>query len=391
MSDTNRLQRLFLYHIWACVPFGLVWLVCPRTVAVTRLAGEILALRIVLVVAGVYVLARSWLVFRSPSSERFRYVWPVADVLLITAALFCKRFPADSWLVLLYLLPVTEAAATLSVRWALSVGALAAVGYLGSSGISGLVGLRYTYAAFRLSFLVLMASLLTGLGRELARRHRDLALAEYRNELAAEMHDGIQQYLAAISMRLELARSMIPSDPSEAARLAVDQQHVARQAADELRLMVRQLRSPTLEEHSLADRLRQCIALFGERCSLTPELRVAGQEKRLSPRVQHTVVRIVQEALNNVAKHAQARRVVVELEFEAHEVRCKVTDDGVGFDAARLPAQQTLTSGLGMQTMQRRAAELGGRCEVVSEPGRGTTVAVTFPYKPGSGGTRVKR
>lgn len=381
MSDTVRLQRLLLYHIWACVPFALVWLVWPRTVGVSRLPEEILALRLIIAAAGLYVAARSWLVFRVPASARFQYVWPVLDVAFISAALSCKRFPADSWLVLLYLFPVIEAAATLSHRWAMSVAVLAVAGYLVSSGAKGLESLHYAYGAFRLFFLALTASLLTRLGRELARAQRELALAAYRNELAAEMHDGIQQYLSAIGAGLEHARTLISGSPTEAARLAVEQRHAARQAADELRVLVRRLRSTAGTGETVADSLRHYATILQDRYPLELEIRVWGDPVHLSPRVEHALFRIAQEALNNVIKHAQAERALITLEFRPEEVFCTIRDDGVGFDPAALPAGCEPLTGLGMETMRQRAADMGGTFRVESEQGGGTAVTFTVPHR----------
>jgi two-component system sensor histidine kinase DegS len=197
------------------------------------------------------------------------------------------------------------------------------------------------------------------------------------------MHDGIQQYLVAISMRLDLARTLIPTDPLQAAQVAVDQRHLARQAADELRALVRRLRSPLLEKEGLVEALRQHLTLFGERTAVATELRVAGEEVRLEPRIEHALLRIVQEALTNIVKYAQATQVVVSLEFQPQAVCCMIRDDGVGFDPAQLPAEPGLTSGFGMETMHSRAAAVKGTCQVSSQPGEGTTVAATVPYRPG--------
>ena len=378
MSAPGKLQRIFLYHIWACVPFALVWLAVPRTVGVSHDPGEARGLQFVLGFALAYLALRSWLVFRGKRPEQWRYVWPLADVALVTAALCEKRVPTDSWLMLLYLFPVVEAAAALKLRWALLVAALAMAGYLASSGVHGVHALRYAYASFRLFFLVLMASLLTCLGRELARAHKELALADYRNRLAAEMHDGIQQYLAAIASRLDLAHSMAESDPRKAVDLAVGQRDLTRQAADELRVMVRRLRSSSPSAEGIAAAIRQYAALFEDRSNLPVTLRVSGDEAPLDPHAEHALFRIVQEALNNVAKHARANAVGIELEFGPDTVRCAVTDDGVGFEPGDLPREPGDLGGFGMQTMSQRAAEVGGTLEVQSRPGAGATVAVTM-------------
>lgn len=361
----------------------MIWAILPQAVGREHNAQAVQALRLVCSIAALYLVARSWLTFRPLGTVPWDHIWPLLDVCLVTVALLFKRAPAESWLVLLYLFPVTQAAATLNLRWALLVGALAMVCYLAATGQTGVEKLRYAYATFRLFFLILMASLLTHLGREVARAHRELALADYKSQLAAEMHDGIQHYLVAIAMRLELARSLIPKDPAQAAQIAVDQRHLVRQAADELRVLVSRLRSMLLEEEGLTKALQQYVALFGQRSSVAVEVQAAGNEARLDPRAEHALLRIAQEALTNVVKYAQATHVVVSLEFETDYVRCTVRDDGVGFDPAQLPGEPGLGGGFGMETMQRRAAAMNGTCEVTSKPGEGTTVTVRMPYRPG--------
>jgi signal transduction histidine kinase len=385
MRRRDRVQRLFLYHLWACIPFALVWALWPAQVGAS-VEPRVGALRIVMGVGGVYLALRSWLTYRPVGGIPWHFVWPVADVALISIGITYKAGPAE-WVVLLYLIPVTEAAATLDLRWAVLVGVLGAAGYVAASVVKvnwafGAENFKNAAAAFRLFFLVLMASLLTNLGREVARAYRELTLADYKSRLAGEMHDGIQQYLAAIAMRLELARRMLGTDPTAAAQLAVDQRHVARQAADELRVLVRRLRSPALESEGLAEALRQYIALFNERSEVRADLHIAGDERRLDPAVEHAFLRITQEALNNVAKHAQATQVSITIEFGPDEVGCTIRDDGVGFVPAQAP-----TGGLGMETMRGRAADVHGNCEVTSAPGEGTTVVVRVPHRRPRAGT----
>lgn len=378
MSGQAGLQRLFLYHLWACVPFVIAWLIAPASVGVSHDPLEIRATYPVACTALVYLLIRSWLTFRPRLTVRWEYVWPVADVFLISIALFARVNPQGSWLMLLYLFPITQAASTLSVRWALGIGALSVTAYLSACGLGGLEPLRYGYGIFRLFFLLLMASLVTNLGREVVRAHRESALNEYRNELAAEMHDGIQQYLAAISMRLELARALIKKDPSEAARIAVDQRHLARQAADELRLLLYRLRSPQSEKGNFPEVLDQYTKLLGKRCDIPIELALTGSPVRLDPKTEHAVLRIVQEALTNVMKHAHAGSVKVDLEFNRQEIVCRVADDGVGFDVGSVSKERT-SECFGLENMRQRAFRINSSLQISSTSGGGTTVLLRIP------------
>lgn len=377
----SQLEHLFLYHIWACVPFVIAWLIWTEQVGQVPAADpRSVKLKIVYGIALPYLLFRSLVAFRYHGRIHWEQVWPFVDVFLISAGLSAHGVRPEAWPVLLYLLPVIESSVTLDLRWSLAVGALAVAGYLAATGNVPAAGLNTAAGQFRPFFLMLMASLFCLLGREIGRTRRDLALAEYRNDLAAEMHDGIQHYLVNIAMRLELARSMLASDPRRAAELAIEQQHLVRQAADELRVVVRRLRSPRLEVEGLPEVVRQYVDLFCERTVHHVEVTVTGTPRRLPPPLEQAVLRIVQEALTNVVKHAQASRVEVWLDYRPDELVCRVVDDGKGFDSAAAPADEL--SCLGTETMQRRAEAVGGRCELASVPAAGTTVTVTVPLPP---------
>jgi len=137
-----------------------------------------------------------------------------------------------------------------------------------------------------------------------------------------------------------------------------------------------------LQGAGIVEAVRQHLALFGERSNVAAELQVVGQESRMGPADEHALLRIVQEALNNIAKHAQATHAAVTIEFDLDRVRCTIRDDGLGFDPAILPTEPTLTGGMGMDTMRSRAAEAGGAFEIESRPGEGTIVTVTLPLAP---------
>jgi signal transduction histidine kinase len=380
MARPTRVERLFLYHLWACLPFALAWTLWPTLVGATHEPAIIHAMRWVYAVGFVYLAARTWLTYHPWGNVRWDYVWPVLDVVLISVGLRVMESTPGSWAVLLYLLPVTEAAARLNLGWALLVGGLAAAGYVLASAPDEQEWLRHSSGLFRPFFLVLMASLLAQLGREVARARREAAVADYKNRLAAEIHDGIQQSLGGIAQRLELARALIPTDPEQAARVAVDQRHLARQVADELRVLVRRLRSPLLEEEGLAEALRQHLALIGQRDRVATHLEVRGDPVWLGTSTEQQLLRIVQEALTNIVKHAGAGRVEVCLEYHPRQVHCSVHDDGRGFNPEQLPGEPGLAGGFGMHTMRARVATLNGTCAVTSGPGQGTTVTVKIPH-----------
>jgi signal transduction histidine kinase len=135
------------------------------------------------------------------------------------------------------------------------------------------------------------------------------------------------------------------------------------------------LRPATLTESSLRDLLRQLTEAFVGRSRLQIRLEIEG-EGTLPPDVQVALYRIAQESLNNVSKHAEASQVAVLLRFNPDAVTLSIGDDGRGFDAGSVA-----TESLGLGIMHERAARIGARLDVSSQPGRGTTVTAIWPTK----------
>jgi two-component sensor histidine kinase len=322
-------------------------------------------MRALLLLVGLSLGIRTVLVLRRAPGP-WAYVWPLVDVGFITAAARIGYAQPDSWIIALYVLPVLQAAATLDLRWSMAV---AAIGAIACGAVNGFENLLYSYFLFRLAFLLIVASLVTRLAAGLVSARSRLALAGYRSELASEMHDGLQQYLGSIAMRLEVAEK----SPAESGPLIASVKETARRASDELRLMLHRLRSPMLKGASLAEALRYQTALVGERSDLAIDLEIEGAPFDVPPKVEHELLRIAQEALTNVVKHAQATEVRVCLAYENGEVRLKIVDDGVGFDV-----HGTL-EGLGMETMRNRSQAVRGNLEVLRNPQKGTTVQVRVP------------
>jgi len=219
---------------------------------------------------------------------------------------------------------------------------------------------------------------------EMSRLREQVGLAEYRRLLSQEMHDGIQHYLVVVALRLEWARRLLEKEPARAAAMAVDQRVVVRQAADELHHLVRRLRSPALEKQGFVEALRDHLAMFADRAGMPAPLEVRGKPVTLPPDVEQAAFRIIQEALTNIEKHAQATSVLVELDFGADGLGCVVTDDGVGCDLSAIPPEPTEDGGVGLISMRERAASVGGTLTIDSTPGEGTRVVFSVPTGPES-------
>ncbi len=208
---------------------------------------------------------------------------------------------------------------------------------------------------------------------------RELSIIEERARLARELHDATVQTLFSLSLTAEAAATLLVSDPVAAAVEVRRLQELAQGAVAELRSLVFELRPPALGDEGLVATLGKQLEVLGRVHGLSVEL-VGGSQARLEPTIETGLFRIVQEALNNVVRHASATRVVVTVEMGASSVLATVADDGVGFDPE---ARAILSRRLGLTTMAERAEGLGGTLAITSVAGGGTTVTVTVPVPHG--------
>jgi signal transduction histidine kinase len=201
-------------------------------------------------------------------------------------------------------------------------------------------------------------------------RARELSIVEERNRLARDLHDSVAQKLFGVVLTAEAASTLLPRDAT-AARAQLDRlQELVAEALEELRSLVFELRPPALENEGLATTLRKHVDVLRRVHRREIGLRVSATP-RLSARADGEVFRIAQEALQNALRHARAEHVDLTLEARDGALVLSVADDGDGFD----PADPALRSRrLGLTSMEERARAAGGRLEIDSRPGAGTTV-----------------
>ncbi len=218
----------------------------------------------------------------------------------------------------------------------------------------------------------------------LYQRAQAAAVFEERNRLARELHDSVSQQLFSITLTAQAARAQLERNPSRLPALLDRLQETATAALAEMRALIFQLRPPALRDQGLIAALQQHAQHLAHREGLRIELNVTGDERHARG-IEQPLFRIVQEALNNVVKHAAARNVQIALEFAADRVRISVTDDGKGFDPTAPPSGEGRH--LGLLSMRERAAELGGSFSVRSQPGTGVQIEVIVPLRGrGNGG-----
>jgi signal transduction histidine kinase len=202
------------------------------------------------------------------------------------------------------------------------------------------------------------------------------AQEEERRRLRRDLHDGLGPQLAGLTMTAEAAQDLISNDPKRAEALLDDLIERAQAAVADVRRLVYELRPPALDALGLLGALRAQTA-HQEYGGLRISIREPERLPPLPAAVEIAAYRIALEALNNVARHADARNCVLGLAFdeEAGELRVEVIDDGKGI--AGDPG-----TGVGLSSMRERAAELGGSFEIETVPSGGTRVRASLPCVP---------
>jgi len=211
--------------------------------------------------------------------------------------------------------------------------------------------------------------------RALAARLAEVEEAE-RRRLARELHDQVGQNLTALGINLNIVRTQMSQELASPMRSRLDDSlALVEETTERIRGVMAELRPPVLDDYGLVATLHWYGAQFASRTGIA--VTVQGEEPlpRLAPPIENALFRITQEALTNVAKHAQATRVTVTVEADEEAVRLIVADDGIGFDPTRLVTPDE-RQGWGLMTMRERAEAVGGHLHVESAPGQGTQVIV---------------
>ena len=198
-----------------------------------------------------------------------------------------------------------------------------------------------------------------------------------RQQIAQDLHDEVNQALTAIKLRLS---ATIHDAPPSLRRELRETKDLVDRAMDELLAIARALRPTALDDHGLISALQSQVRDFGERTGIQSRFLRHGELANLSDEEQLVIYRVTQESLSNVAHHAGADHVDVDLSFTGNVV-LKVADDGRGFDglgAHRNGKLRGRPGGLGLNGMRERALLVGGNLDIFSSPGQGTTVQLVI-------------
>lgn len=200
-----------------------------------------------------------------------------------------------------------------------------------------------------------------------------LLLERDRQWIASELHDGLVQNITGAQMQLEaLAHSgKIPA--GEARDVVLKAVGLLRKAVDEARRVILGLRPPALDEKGLIGAIKSLLTEEGP-STLKIRFKADIAFRRLHPRLETGIFRIVQEALTNIRRHSKAERAEVRLAQIANRLEILIRDSGVGFDPALVQERR-----FGVRGIFERARLLGGSAQVDSQPGKGTRIVVSLP------------
>ena len=195
-----------------------------------------------------------------------------------------------------------------------------------------------------------------------------------RRRIASDLHDSLEQELLVIKNRADLAL-LDATDPTSAQQQLTEISQLAMHAVEDVRQITHDLRPKLLDRLGLTRALRTLLDRIADGSSLAVDSDIDPIDGLLQPADEINLYRIVQESLNNVLKHAQARTVRIRLTQSAGRVELEVSDDGKGFEPARIQDDEAF----GLRGLEERARILGGELTIRSQPGHGTTVLARFP------------
>jgi signal transduction histidine kinase len=207
-------------------------------------------------------------------------------------------------------------------------------------------------------------------------RSRELSMLSERNRLSLELHDVVSQKLFSLNLAAEAAATLLDRGADEARPQLERVRDLAREALAELRSLIFGLRPAELERDGLEGVLRKEATMLQRVHGVKVRVDADGHPPSVEPAAAGEILRIVEEALHNAVRHAEAHTVTVHLHRADDTLKVEVTDDGIGFD----PKDPELRARhLGLTSMEERARELGGTLTLDARPGNGTVVSLEVP------------
>lgn len=207
------------------------------------------------------------------------------------------------------------------------------------------------------------------------------AIEEERKRIARDIHDGPAQSLANLVLRLEICEKLLDENPQKGKVELENLKKLVKDSLKGMRQLIFDLRPMTLDDLGLIPAIKRFLKDFESHFQISTNLLISGEEKRLNQKTETGLFRIIQEALNNVAKHSQARKVRVTIAINQRYVIINITDDGKGFEVDKVLSRECSSESLGLPGMRERAELLGAKLTVKSSPGKGASITVNVPLE----------
>ncbi len=204
------------------------------------------------------------------------------------------------------------------------------------------------------------------------------AQEEERKRVAREIHDGPAQLLANIVMRAEYILKLMEVEPHSVKKELVGLQELVRQSLQDVRKIIFDLRPMVLDDLGLVPALNRYVEDYRKQYQINAEFVFFGTQKRLPPATEVALFRVIQEALNNVRRHARAKQVLVKMEQLHNKINVLIKDDGKGFDPKTIEENKDREC-YGLINMRERIQILRGELKINSAPGKGTVISFTVP------------
>jgi two-component system, NarL family, sensor histidine kinase DegS len=206
-----------------------------------------------------------------------------------------------------------------------------------------------------------------------------VAQEEERKRIAGEIHDSIAQSMVGILTKVQTSQSLLTVSPEKVAEELEELRKIVADSVKEVREIIFNLRPSSLDDLGLVPSLENVIKRIERDTGIGIDLIVNERDLRLPSILETVAFRIIQEALNNVKKHSEARKAWIELYFEPTRLSIKIVDNGKGFNWESLSQKFLEGSSFGFLSMKERASLVGGLVDITSEENKGTTVSVEIP------------
>jgi signal transduction histidine kinase len=201
---------------------------------------------------------------------------------------------------------------------------------------------------------------------------------EERKRIARELHDETSQVIASLNASLEAALALLPPGADKARRMLEKTQKLSINILDEIHRLIYELRPSLLDDLGLVAAVRWLAEANLESSGIKVTFKATGQQRRLAPRIEATLFRVIQEAVTNISRHSHARNAAISLAFRRHAIQVRIRDDGRGFDVNEAISSRERPRGLGLLGMKERVSIVGGKIDIESHRG-GTEIKIEIP------------